>query len=215
MERLTENAIEAFAIKLFERLGYSYVYAPEITPDSERPERSRYDEVLLTERLRTAVRRINPSVPLAAQQEAIKEVERIHSPELLANNEVFHRMLTEGVKVSYQQDGNDRGDLVWLIDFANTENNELEDGKKRYINEVAALSQAFAIAIPHEQAMDAKDEVAFFQAVKARLTKFDSTGVGKTNEEIETTKRQGQVESDREKDITTIWLSPGYAVACN
>lgn len=123
-DKLTENAIEAFAIKLFERLGYSYVYAPEITPDGERPERSRYDEVLLPERLRTAVRRINPSVPLAAQLEAVKEVERIHSPELLANNEVFHRMLTEGVKVSYQQDGNDRGDLVWLIDFANPENNE-------------------------------------------------------------------------------------------
>jgi type I restriction enzyme R subunit len=42
----------------------------------------------------------------------------------------------------------------------------LEDGKKRYINEVTALSKAFAIAIPHEQAMDVKDEVAFFQAVK-------------------------------------------------
>ncbi len=124
MERLTENAIEAFAIKLFERLGYSCVYAPEINPDGERPERSRYDEVLLIERLRKAVRRINPSVPLAVQNEAIKEVERIHSPELLANNEAFHRMLTEGVKVSYQQDGNDRGDLVWLIDFANPENNE-------------------------------------------------------------------------------------------
>jgi len=123
-DKLTESTIEAFSIKLFERLGYSCVYAPEITPDGERPERSRYDEVLLPERLRTAVRRINPSIPLAAQQEAIKEVERIHSPELLANNEVFHRMLTEGVKVSYQQDGNDRGDLVWLIDFANPENNE-------------------------------------------------------------------------------------------
>ncbi len=66
----------------------------------------------------------------------------------------------------------------------------LDDGKKRYINEVTALSQAFAIAIPHEQAMDAKDEVAFFQAVKARLAKFDGTGSGKTNEEIETTIRQ-------------------------
>jgi type I restriction enzyme R subunit len=66
----------------------------------------------------------------------------------------------------------------------------LEDGKKRYINEVTALSKAFAIAIPHEQAMDVKDEVAFFQAVKARLAKFDSTGKGKTDEEIETTIRQ-------------------------
>ena len=66
----------------------------------------------------------------------------------------------------------------------------LEDGKKRYINEVTALSKAFAIAIPHDQAMDAKDEISFFQAVKARLAKFDASGTGKTDEEIETTIRQ-------------------------
>ena len=66
----------------------------------------------------------------------------------------------------------------------------LENGRKRYINEVTALSQAFAIAIPHEQAMDAKDEVGFFQAVKARLAKFDGTGEGRSNDEIETTIRQ-------------------------
>jgi len=65
----------------------------------------------------------------------------------------------------------------------------LDDGKKRYINEVTALSQAFAIAIPHEQALDVKDEMAFFQAVKARLAKFDSTGSGKSDEDIETTIR--------------------------
>jgi type I restriction enzyme R subunit len=66
----------------------------------------------------------------------------------------------------------------------------LEDGKKRYINEVTALSKAFAIAVPHEQAMDIKEEVSFFQAVKARLAKFDGTGTSKTDEEIETTIRQ-------------------------
>jgi type I restriction enzyme R subunit len=66
----------------------------------------------------------------------------------------------------------------------------LENGKKRYIDEVTALSKAFAIAIPHDQAIDAKDEISFFQAVKARLVKFDSTGSGKKNEEIETTIRQ-------------------------
>ncbi len=60
----------------------------------------------------------------------------------------------------------------------------LDNGKKRYIDEVTALSQAFSIAIPHEQAMDVKDEVSFFQAVKSRLAKFDSTNTGKTDEEI-------------------------------
>ena len=63
-------------------------------------------------------------MPTDVLQTAIKEVERIHSPELLTNNETFHRLLTEGVKVSYQQDGNQRGDLVWLVDFDHPDNNE-------------------------------------------------------------------------------------------
>jgi type I restriction enzyme R subunit len=66
----------------------------------------------------------------------------------------------------------------------------IEDGKKRYIDEVTALSRAFSIAIPHERAMAVKDEVSFYQAIKARLAKFDSTGTGKTDEEIETAIRQ-------------------------
>ena len=66
----------------------------------------------------------------------------------------------------------------------------LEDGKKRYIDEVTALSLAFAIAVPHDEAMDVKDEISFFQAVKARLVKFEVTGNGKTDEELETTIRQ-------------------------
>ena len=66
----------------------------------------------------------------------------------------------------------------------------LDEGKKRFVNEVNALSKAFAIAIPHERAMKVKEEVAFFQAVKARLCKFDVSASHKTDEEIETTIRQ-------------------------
>ena len=66
----------------------------------------------------------------------------------------------------------------------------LENGKKRYIDQVTALSRSFSIAIPHEQAMAVKDEVAFYQAVKSRLVKFDITGTSRTDEEIETAIRQ-------------------------
>jgi type I restriction enzyme R subunit len=66
----------------------------------------------------------------------------------------------------------------------------IDNGKKRFIDEVTALSRIFAIAIPHEQAIDAKDEVAFFQAIKARLVKFESAESGKSDEEIETAIRQ-------------------------
>lgn len=124
MTRITENTIEDFAIKLLERLGYDYIYAPSIAHDGENPERSSYEEVLLTKRMAEAIRRINPTVPVYAQEEAIKEIQRINSPELLTNNESFHRLLTEGIKVSYQKDGQQRGDLVWLIDFNTPENND-------------------------------------------------------------------------------------------
>ena len=66
----------------------------------------------------------------------------------------------------------------------------LEDGKKRFVNEVTALGKAFALAIPHNEAMAVKDEVAFFQAVKARLCKFDAQGAGHANQDIESTIRQ-------------------------
>ncbi|APG59338.1 type I restriction endonuclease subunit R [Christiangramia salexigens] len=124
MTRITEHSIEDFAIKLLENLGYEYIYAPSIAHDGEKPERNTYEETLLTHRLSEAVRRINPTVPPAAQEEALKEIQRIHSPELLTNNESFHRLLTEGVKISYQKDGQQRGDLVWLIDFNTPENND-------------------------------------------------------------------------------------------
>ena len=124
MIKVSENTIEEFTIELLEQLGYQYIYAPDIAHDGERPERNSYEDVLLTERLRNAIRRINPKIPVDSQNEALKEILRINSPELLANNETFHRMLTEGINVSYQKEGNQRGDLVWLIDFKNPENNE-------------------------------------------------------------------------------------------
>lgn len=122
--KLTESIIENFAIELFQRLGYEYVYAPDIAPDSENPVRSSFEEVILTERLTKAVRRINVSLPADAVDEAIKTVLRIASPDTLANNEQFHRLLTEGVPVTIHKEGTERGERVWLIDFEYPELND-------------------------------------------------------------------------------------------
>src|SRR5690554_1133777 len=124
MNTLTEFDIEKFAISLLETLGYEYLYAPNIAPDSKTPERESFEQVLLLGRLQKAVNRINSSIPADVQAEAIKEIQRISSPELLANNETFHRLLTEGIPVSKRVDGAERGDRVWLIDFKNPYNNE-------------------------------------------------------------------------------------------
>ncbi|GIV40199.1 MAG: hypothetical protein KatS3mg033_1999 [Thermonema sp.] len=122
--KLNENTIEQYAIELLQQQGFQYLYGPHIAPDGENPERAAYEDVLLTNRLKNAIQKINPSVPAEVQEEALKEVRRVHSSELIAANETFHRMLTEGIKVTYQKDGQTRGDSVCLIDFQNPGNNE-------------------------------------------------------------------------------------------
>jgi len=124
MTKLFENDIEQFLIEELEGLGYYYVYGPEIAHDGEFPERESYSDVVLHNRLKEAILQLNPSIPEEAREDAFNQVLRISSPDILVNNEAFHKMLTEGVKVSYQQGGATRGDLVWLVDFNKAENNE-------------------------------------------------------------------------------------------
>ncbi|MCB1616875.1 MAG: type I restriction endonuclease subunit R, partial [Pseudomonadales bacterium] len=124
MTKLTESAIEDFAIERLQALGFEYVHGSEIAPDSESAERARWEDVLLAGRLEKALQRINPERSLPELQAALKEVERLHSPDLLASNEAFHRLLTEGVSVSHQEEGDERGELVWLVDFNDIDNNE-------------------------------------------------------------------------------------------
>lgn len=136
MKKITESEIEEFSIKLLEHQGYQYIYAPSIAPDSDQVslplgeteergfKRESFEDVLLVDRLKTAVGRINPDIPEDIRDDAIKQMLRLNSPELITNNEAFHRMLTEGIKVSVQKKGDRRGDLVWLIDFRNPDNND-------------------------------------------------------------------------------------------
>ncbi|PLK46115.1 type I restriction endonuclease subunit R [Emticicia sp. TH156] len=124
MTKLTETHIENLAIELLCQLGYAYIYAPDVAPDSPNPERESYAQVLLMSRLQAAVQTINPGIPVDAQAEAIREIQRIASPDMLTNNETFHRFLTEGVPVTVRIGGEDRGDRVWLIDFKNPANNQ-------------------------------------------------------------------------------------------
>lgn len=124
MNKITENDIELLAIEQLEKLGFNYLYAPDIAPDADTPERESFEDVLLISRLRAAIDKINPTIPAEAKEDALKQIQRLNSPELISNNEAFHRMLTEGIKVTYQNNGDTRGDYVWLIDFDNPDNNE-------------------------------------------------------------------------------------------
>src|SRR5690606_37095617 len=90
-------------------------------PGAERS----FTDVVLKSRLREAIERINPHVPAAAREEAFRKALRVPSISLLENNEAFHRLLTEGVDVKFSTgEGRSRTEKVWLVDFAEPENNE-------------------------------------------------------------------------------------------
>ncbi|OAV43960.1 type I restriction endonuclease subunit R [Lewinella sp. 4G2] len=66
----------------------------------------------------------------------------------------------------------------------------LPRGKDRFLHEMRLLNKSFAISVPHPEALDQRDEVSYFQAIQTRLAKFDVTGSGRSDVEMETTIRQ-------------------------
>jgi len=128
MSQIHESDIEHFTISLLQSLGWDYIFGPDIAPDSENchsliSNRKSFEDILLFDVLKSSLIRINPNIPEDAIDDAIKQLQNISSPDLIANNETFHRMLTEGIKVTYRKNGEERGDIVWLVDFEEPENN--------------------------------------------------------------------------------------------
>lgn len=124
MPPLHESDIEQMLIELLKTKGYQYLYGPDIAPDGDNLMRHSFEDVVLFDKLEKAVKRLNPSLPWLVQDEVVKTAMRISSPDILANNETFHRMLTEGIPVVITKDGVERGERAWLIDFNDPWNNE-------------------------------------------------------------------------------------------
>lgn len=121
---MTEDQLEQEALGWLGELGYQHLYGPDIAHDGDNPERESYREVVLAMRLRAAVARLNPAVPLAAREDAVRQVLELGVPVQLSANRLFHRLLVSGVPVQYQKDGETRGDFVRLIDWADVKANE-------------------------------------------------------------------------------------------
>jgi type I restriction enzyme, R subunit len=114
MKSITEDEIEQYQLQLLQTLGYAYSNGYDIQPEGKQQERESFGDVILIDRLTQSISRINPTIPPDARQQAVREIFNIGSPDLLNNNETFHRYLTEGITVEYQKDGDTRGEPVWL-----------------------------------------------------------------------------------------------------
>jgi len=122
--KFTESVVEEATIQFFQDLGYEYLPGPEIAHDGLFAERADYSDVILRQRLKDALTKINPTIPAPAIDDAMKIIVRADSPTLIVNNRSFHKQLTDGIDIQYRKDGQDIHDKVWLFDFDNPDNND-------------------------------------------------------------------------------------------
>ena len=120
-----ESVVEEAAIQWFRELGYEYKPGIDLAPDGASPERTSYAQTVLEGRLRAALPRFNRRLLAETREEVLRRATRLTSPSLEENNLAFHRMLTKGIEVQVRRDGGGmRGDLGWLVDFDEPDNND-------------------------------------------------------------------------------------------
>ena len=115
---ITESIVERAALEWLKNVGWNVAHGPDIAPDTPGAERVDYGEVLLERRLRGALERLNPALPVDVLDDAFRKLIRPEGATLEARNRAFHRMLVEGVTVEYRTDaGAIRGAQVQVIEF--------------------------------------------------------------------------------------------------
>jgi len=94
---ITESDVEQAALAWLENAGWRVAHGPDIAPDMPAAERRDYGEVLLAQRLRDALARLNPALPVEALEDAFRKLTRPEGAELIQRNRALHRLLMDGV----------------------------------------------------------------------------------------------------------------------
>lgn len=124
-KRITESTVEDAALGWLKHLGWGIKHGPDIAPDTPDTERTDYGEVVLVQRLRDAFMLLNPNLPIAALDDAIRKLIRPEGSTLEARNRAFHRMVVDGVTVEYRTENSTiRGAQARVIDFDDPVNND-------------------------------------------------------------------------------------------
>ena len=122
---LSESTVEAVALDWLASLGWAVARGPDVAPDTPATERADYGEVVLNDRLRSALAQLNPDLPTDALDDVLRRLTRPAGATLEARNRDFHRMVVAGVTVEHvDTDGRVRGDQVRVLDFDEPEAND-------------------------------------------------------------------------------------------
>lgn len=125
MTKIIEDTVEQATLEWFQDLGWEIGHGPDLSPGGEKPERPSYNDVILIERLRSSLSKINPEVSQKGIEEAIRQILHEPYPSLYRNNQYFHLLLSDGITVEYQnRDGETVRRIVWIIDYKEPTNND-------------------------------------------------------------------------------------------
>ena len=121
-----ESDVEENVLTVLQDLGYDIIRGEDedYLPGGSAALRADFKDVVLVDRLRGALAAINPGIDEEAREQAIKQILRSESQNLVADNESFHKMLVDGVDVSVPTEEGESFRKVWLFDFESPQKND-------------------------------------------------------------------------------------------
>ena len=125
MSSITEAVVEDAALAWLESTGWRIAHGPDIAPDMPTAEREGYGDIVLEQRFRDALTRLNLKLPSEALEDAFCKLTRPEGSELGACNRALHRLLVDGVSVEYRDaEGTIRGAQARIIDYDDPKTND-------------------------------------------------------------------------------------------
>lgn len=120
---MNETLLENLCLDWFVENGWEVVHGIDIAPDSSNPLRKDYKQILLEADLQAAFERLNPHLPAGCFEQVLLKLNTPESLDLVTNNRAFHRMLLEGVPVTYKKQDDWIHDHAFLVDFNHVQQN--------------------------------------------------------------------------------------------
>ncbi|EEY91909.1 type I site-specific deoxyribonuclease, HsdR family [Acinetobacter junii SH205] len=120
---MNETQLENLCLDWFAENGWEVVHGIDNAPESSNPLRKDYKQVLIESDLHAAFERLNPHLPTSCFEQVWQKLSKPESLDLVINNRAFHRMLLEGVPVTYKKQDDWVHDHAFLVDFNHVHQN--------------------------------------------------------------------------------------------
>ncbi|HEO1827750.1 type I restriction endonuclease subunit R [Acinetobacter baumannii] len=120
---MNETQLENLCLDWFTENGWEVVHGIDIAPESSNPLRKDYKQILIEADLQAAFERLNPHLPINCFEQVLQKLNQPESLDLVTNNRAFHRMLLEGVPVTYKKQDDWVHDHAFLVDFNHVHQN--------------------------------------------------------------------------------------------